>query len=81
MSLYHKITSGWNQPNKVAIIFEDKNITFGEIQQRTNYISLFLEQKGCVKGDVIEFNCLRALLFLEIVLSCPANGSCDCSSK
>lgn len=74
MSLYHKITSGWNQPNKVAIIFEDKNITFGEIQQRTNYISLFLEQKGCVKGDVIGIQLSKSPLFLEIVLAALQMG-------
>ena len=69
MSLYHKITSGWNQPNKVAIIFEDKCITFGEIQQRTNRISSFLSQKGCIKGDIIGVQLSKGPLFLEIILA------------
>ena len=74
MSLYHKITSGWNQPNKVAIIFEEKNITFGEIQHRTNCISLFLEQKGCTKGDIIGVQLSKCPLFLEIILAALQMG-------
>ena len=74
MSLYHKITSGWNQPNKVAIIFEEKHITFGEIQQRTDRISLFLEQKDCIKGDIIGVQLSKSPLFLEIILAALQMG-------
>jgi acyl-CoA synthetase (AMP-forming)/AMP-acid ligase II len=69
MSLYHKMTFGWNQPNKVAIIFKEEEVTFGVLQRRIQKISLFLEEKGCRHGDIIGIQLSKSPVFLEIILA------------
>lgn len=37
--------------NKVAIVYHDKNITFGQLKEKAEKVGAFLQQKGLKKGD------------------------------
>ena len=48
-------------PNAVALIFENKKLTYQEFENKSNQIARFLIDKNVTKGDVITINMDRSL--------------------
>ena len=62
-------------PEKPAIIFEEEQITYSELNQRANRASCWLQSLGIEKGDrvaVILNNCPE---FIELFLACARLGA------
>ncbi|NWG01572.1 MAG: long-chain fatty acid--CoA ligase [Syntrophaceae bacterium] len=63
------------QPNKRALIFEDRPFTYQEVNQRTNQLCHFLLQLGIRKGDrvsVLLYNCYQ---YFEIFFALSKIGA------
>jgi malonyl-CoA/methylmalonyl-CoA synthetase len=60
--------------NKVAIIYHDKNITFGQLKQKAEKVGAFLQQKGFKKGDRVVLYTPEKLPFLIAHLGIILSG-------
>jgi fatty-acyl-CoA synthase len=63
------------QPHKVALIFEDRPLTYQEVNLRTNQLCHFLLELGVQKGDrisVLLYNCHQ---YLEIFFALSKIGA------
>ncbi|RYE53122.1 MAG: amino acid adenylation domain-containing protein, partial [Sphingobacteriales bacterium] len=55
-----------NNPNAVAVIFEDKELTYGELNQRANQLAHYLIQERSVKPDTLVGICVERSLEMVV---------------
>ncbi len=61
-------------PDKAALIFEDRPVTFRELNEAANRFARFLQDKGMEKGDRLVFIALNCVEFLAAYLGCAKAG-------
>lgn len=61
-------------PDRTAIIFEDRNITFKELNDGINRCGHMLQDKGLKKGDRVSLVMLNCIEFLEIYFATAKLG-------
>ena len=62
-------------PDKPAIIFEEEQITYSELNQRANRASCWLQSLGIEKGDRVAAMLNNCPEFIEIFLACARLGA------
>jgi fatty-acyl-CoA synthase len=62
-------------PDKVAIIFEEEQITYSELNQRANRASCWLQSLGIEKGDRVAAMLNNCPEFIELFLACARLGA------
>jgi len=62
-------------PNKPAILFEDKAITYSELHKRANRTSCWLQSLGIEKGDRVAVMLRNCPEFIELYLACSRLGA------
>jgi fatty-acyl-CoA synthase len=62
-------------PDKPAIIFEEKQITYSELNQRANRSSCWLQSLGIEKGDRVAAMLNNCPEFIELFLACARLGA------
>ena len=60
--------------NKSAIVYHDKNITFGQLKEKAEKVGAFLQQKGLKKGDRVVLYTPEKLSFLIAHLGIILSG-------
>jgi len=61
-------------PNKTAIIFNDKPVTYQQLNDGVNRCAHMLQKKGIKKGDRISVVLLNCIEFLELYFACAKLG-------
>ena len=61
-------------PNKAAIIFEDRDITYKELNEGSNRVAHYLQEKGLKKGDRIAILALNCAEFLHVYFAAAKLG-------
>ncbi len=72
------IRNAKNYPDKRAVVFEDKALTFQELNQRVNQLANTLTAMGVKKGDrvaVLAFNCIEYIEIYFGIAKCGAIAS------
>ena len=66
----------WSElhPNKNAIFYKEKQISYFELQQRANLTSYWLKSLGIKKGDRVAIMLNNCPEFIELYLSCAKLG-------
>ena len=64
---FHKTVQKY--PNKVAIIFEDRQLTFRELDELSNRIANVLRATGLRHGDVVALFMTNCLEYLAVYLA------------
>ena len=64
----------WRMPEKTALIFEDKFITYRELNEGANRVAHFLKEKGIKKGDRIAVYLRNCPEFLEVYFAAAKLG-------
>ena len=62
-------------PDKAAIIFEEEQITYSELNQRANRASCWLQSLGIEKGDRVAVMLNNCPEFIELFLACARLGA------
>jgi len=62
-------------PDKLAIIFEEEQITYFELNQRANRASCWLQSLGIEKGDRVAAMLNNCPEFIELFLACARLGA------
>ena len=62
-------------PNKVAIIFEEEQITYSGLNQRANRAGCWLQSLGIEKGDRVAAMLNNCPEFIELFLACARLGA------
>jgi fatty-acyl-CoA synthase len=62
-------------PNKTAIIFEEEQITYSELNRRANRTSCWLQSLGIEKGDRVAVTLNNCPEFIELFLACARLGA------
>ncbi|AFM27700.1 class I adenylate-forming enzyme family protein [Desulfomonile tiedjei] len=67
----------WNelQPEKTAILFEDRNISYRQLHMRSNATSCWLQSLGIEKGDRVAVLLENCPEFIELYLACSRLGA------
>ncbi len=63
------------QPNEVAMVFEDKSITWKQLHLRTNRVARGLEAKGVKFGDFVTIALPNSIDFVEACYGCWKVGA------
>jgi len=66
--------SAWKYPDKTAVVFFDKRISYGELDERVNRLANGLLEKGFKKGDKVAYLCYNCVEGLEIIQACLRAG-------
>ena len=61
-------------PNKVAIVFEDRQLTFKEVNELSNRIANVLRVKGLHHGDTVAVFMENCLEFIPVFLALSKLG-------
>ncbi|MEW6439304.1 MAG: long-chain fatty acid--CoA ligase [bacterium] len=62
-------------PDKTAVIFEDRPVTYRELNEGVNRAAHFLQAKGIRRGDRVALVLLNCVEFLEIYFACAKIGA------
>jgi fatty-acyl-CoA synthase len=67
----------WNelQPEKTAILFEDRSISYRQLHMRSNATSSWLQSLGIEKGDRVAVLLENCPEFIELYLACSRLGA------
>ncbi len=67
----------WNelQPEKTAILFEDRSISYRQLHMRSNATSCWLQSLGIEKGDRVAVLLENCPEFIELYLACSRLGA------
>lgn len=73
--------SSWRYPNKDAVVFEDKRLTYDQLNRRANQFASAMLEKGFTRGDKVSLLMHNNLEFVEMynglarigVISVPVN--------
>ena len=67
----------WSElhPQKTAIIFEDRHISYLELHQKVNRVCCWLQTLGIEKGDRVAAMTTNCPEFLELFLACSRMGA------
>ncbi|GAW92965.1 class I adenylate-forming enzyme family protein [Calderihabitans maritimus] len=73
--------NSWRHPDKIAAVFEDKRVTYAELNARANQFAHAMLEKGFRRGDKVSIILHNCIEFLEIyhglarigVVSVPIN--------
>lgn len=63
------------QPEKTAVLFEDRNITYRQLHMRSNSASCWLQSIGIEKGDRVAVLLENCPEFIELYLACARLGA------
>jgi bile acid-coenzyme A ligase len=63
------------QPDAVAMVFEDSQITWKDLHKRTNRIARGLEAKGVKHGDFVTIALPNSIAFIEACYGCWKVGA------
>jgi fatty-acyl-CoA synthase len=63
------------QPEKIAIVFEGREITYRELHMRSNSTSCWLQSMGIEKGDRVAVLLENCPEFIELYLACSRLGA------
>ncbi len=63
------------QPDKPAILFEDKTISYWELHRRANRTAVWLQSSGIEKGDRVAVLLENCPEFIELYLACSRLGA------
>lgn len=66
--------SAWKYPNKTAVVFFDKRLTYAELDERVTKLANGLLDKGLKKGDKVGYLCYNCIEGLEIIQACLRAG-------
>ncbi len=61
-------------PQKTAVIYEDRPVSYRELNENVNRCAHFLMKKGIKKGDRVAVILLNSMEFLEIYFACAKLG-------
>ena len=67
--------SAANFPEKTALVFEERRITYGELDRRVNRVANGLLQAGLRKGDRIAVLLHNGPEFIELYFACARSGA------
>lgn len=62
-------------PNNIAIKFENKNLTFKELNEKSNSLANYLRSSGVTRNNIIGIMCKRSL---ELIVGILASLKCGC---
>lgn len=62
-------------PDKVAMIIDDREYTFRQLNERTNRVANFLQEKGIKKGDRISVLLFNSTEFMEVYFAAAKIGA------
>ena len=67
----------WSElhPNKLAIIYEDQQITYAELHNRANRTGCWLQSLGIEKGDRVAVMLNNCPEFMELYIACARLGA------
>ena len=57
--------NSWKQPNKIAAVFEDKRVTYEELNTRANRLSHAMIEKGFERQEKVSIIMYNNIEFLE----------------
>jgi len=63
-------------PDKTALVFEDRSLTFRELNSRVNRLSAALARRGVSRGDKVAVLMFNRLEVLESYFACQKLGAC-----
>ena len=63
-------------PDKTALVFEDRSLTFGELNSRVNRLAHALARRGVSRGDNVAVLMYNRLEVLESYFACHKLGAC-----
>jgi len=63
-------------PNNIAIVFEDKKLTYKQLNEKANQLAHYLNKKGIKQGDIIGIMLPRSLEVLIAILGVLKTGAC-----
>lgn len=65
-----------NTPDKIAITFEDKSLTFKELNDKSNMLAHFLRLKGLNRNEIVGIMTERSLELIVAILGVLKSGAC-----
>lgn len=63
-------------PNKIAVVFEDKKITYKEINEKANQIAKYIRDRGIKQNDIVGIMMLRSIELLSSIIGVLKAGAC-----
>ena len=67
--------SAFNNPNKLALVFGNRRMSYGELNQRVNCLANSLLKMGLLKGDRVAALLHNCPEFFEIYFACAKSGA------
>lgn len=74
VSLFEKQVS--STPNNIAICFEDKSLTYTELNEKANQLAHFLVLSGIKNGDIVSLRLNKSLEMIVSILGIIKAGAC-----
>ena len=68
-------THGAERPDDIAVEVEDRSVTFGELDRRSNQVANALTASGVTKGDRVAFIDKNSLAFFEVTFGLAKIGA------
>src|SRR5947209_5712906 len=63
-------------PDRTVLVFEDKQLTFSQLEDRTNRLANALSQRGVQRGDNVALLMYNRLEVVETWFGCHKLGAC-----
>ena len=63
-------------PDNIAIVFEDKKITYKELNEKANCLAWYLREQGINRNDIISIMVNRSLELLVSIIGVLKSGAC-----
>lgn len=74
VSLFEKQVS--STPNNIAVCFEDKTLTYIQLNEKANQLSHFLVSSGIKNGDIVALRLNKSLEMIISILAIIKSGAC-----
>lgn len=65
----------WYAPSREAIIYNDKRVTYGQLNERVNRTAAVLKARGITKGSRVALLMVNSNAFLEVFFACAKLGA------
>ncbi len=63
-------------PNNIAVVFEDKSLTYKELNEKANALALYLRNNKIGRNDIVSIMVNRSLELLVAILAVLKSGAC-----
>lgn len=63
-------------PDNIAVVFENKQLTYRELNERANSLAFYLRQKGIIRNDIVGIMVNRSLEMIVSILAVLKSGAC-----